>query len=508
MLVALRLGRIGAVLSLAVSVLVPAAHAGAGASSQPDPVSLKVAEFNIEYGGTHVSFDKVVQAIERSRADVVGIEEAQTHIPRLARALGWAYFSTRMQLVSKYPLIDPPGGDGIYEFVQLAPGEVVAIENVHLPSNPYGPFRIKQGATRKEVLELERRLRLPAIRPSLRAATDLQALGIPVFLVGDFNSPSWRDWTKEMVGVRYQIRFPVKWPVSVAVEDAGFVDSYRAVHPSPLKDPGLTWWAARPTLFGGYPNHSAPQDRIDLVYAAGDTTPTESLIVGETDSPLADIGVDPWPSDHRMVVSRFTVTPATEPVLVAVEEKDRLVDIGEPVDVVFHGRGEPGEHVAIVTAGGDPASGVVAEQATGPGHPPDGSLVFETIGWTAGAYEAVLLDGSDTELSRIPFWVKEPDAGPEISTGEPTYAVGEGVDVHWTNSPGNRWDWVGIYKRGRDPHVVYYLLWAYTHNTIQGSLTIDDTAHGPWPLPAGKYSVYLLADDGYKLLAGSPFSIG
>ncbi len=490
-------------LLLALAVLVPVARSAHAAT--PEPVELKVAVFNIEYGGTHVSSDKVVQAIKLGGADVVGIEEAQTHIPRLAHALGWPYFSVRMQVVSKFPLIDPPGGNSIYIFVQLAPGEVVAIENVHLPSNPYGPFRVKQGESRKVVVALERRLRLPAIRPWLQAARGLVAEGIPVFLTGDFNSPSWRDWTKQMVGVRYQIRYPVKWPVSLAVEQAGFVDSYRAIYPNPKAHPGLTWWAARPTLFGGYPNHSAPQDRIDLIYAAGDAIPTASIVVGERGSPLADVGVQPWPSDHRSVVSTFTVTPGIPPSMVAVDR--RLVDVGQDVNVTFHAPAGGGETVAIVPTGGDPATDVVAEQSTGPGSPADGTLTFASDKLAAGAYEAVLRGNGGAELSRIPFWVKELGAGPEVSTGKPAHAVGEPIDVSWSNAPGEWWDWVSVYRRDADPHVAYYLLWAYTHAAIAGSLTLDEAAHGPFPLPAGKYSIYLLADDGYKLLAGSPFTI-
>jgi len=154
------------------------------------PLPLKILNFNIEYGGVHVSFDKVVEAIRRSGADVVAIEEAQGHTQALRRALGWPYASGRLHILSKYPLIDPPDADGVYLFVQLAPGQVVAIENVHLPSNPYGPFEVKQGETKRSVLELERRLRLPAIQPYLQAAEGLGAQGIPVFLAGDFNAPS------------------------------------------------------------------------------------------------------------------------------------------------------------------------------------------------------------------------------------------------------------------------------------------------------------------------------
>ncbi len=497
---------VGAALVLTVATFAPLVPQASWAGSAPTataPIELKVAEFNIEYGGTHVSFDKVVQAIRRGGADVVGIEEAQTHIPRLARALGWPYFSTRLQIVSTYPLIDPPGGDGVYLFVEVAPGEVVAMENVHLPSNPYGPFRIKQGATRAEVVDLERRVRLPAIRPSLRVARDLVNQGIPVVLTGDFNAPSWQDWTSEMVGVRYQIRYPVKWPVSLAVERAGFVDSYREVHPDPKHDPGLTWWAARPEVLGGYPNHTAPQDRIDFVYAAGAVETTDSIVVGERGSPLSDVGVEPWPSDHRSVVSTFEVTPGVPPVFVAVDR--RLVEVGRDVGVTFHAPGTAGEHVKIVPAGGDPAADALADQPTGGGT--DGTLTFATDTLSAGGYEAVLLDGSGTGLSRISFWVEEPGTAPEISTGKGTYAVSEPIDVSWRFAPGERWDWVGIYKRGRDPHVAYYLLWAYTRSTIEGALTLDKDDHGPWPIPTGRYSVYLLADDGYKLLAGAPFEI-
>jgi endonuclease/exonuclease/phosphatase family metal-dependent hydrolase len=486
-----------------------AAPGTAAASSGPAyplaPIVLRVGEFNIEYGGTHVDFGKVVEAIRDGGADVVGIEEAQGHIPRLARELDWPYFSVRMQIVSKYPLIDPPGGNGIYGFVQVAPGQVVAIENVHLPSSPYGPRLAQRGLKRREVVQKERKVRLPAVRPSLQAARDLVVQGIPVFLTGDFNAPSWRDWTPAMVDARPQIRYPVSWPVSVAVERAGFRDSYRAVYPNVARHPGLTWWAARPTLPGWNPAKNAPQDRIDFVYAAGSAQAIDSRIVGEVGAPYADIHVDPWPSDHRSVVSTFTVTPATPPVMVAVEQ--RLMTVGEPAQVTFHAPGQSGEHVAIVPAGGDPATDAIAEQPTGAGSATDGTLTFASDAWAPADYEAVLVDGVDAELSRIPFWVAAPGAGPEISTGKTAYAVGEPIDISWWNAPGERWDWIGVYRRGADPHVAWYLLWTYTGASIVGSATLDDSSSGRWPLGAGEYSLYLLRDDGYKMAATTSFTI-
>ena len=503
-----RVALLGSILALALTGALPAAHAEPKPSPAApfDPVELKVLNFNIEYGGVHVSFDKVVEVIRKSGADVVAIEEAQGHTLALQRALGWPYASGRLQILSKYPLIDPPGADGVYLFVQVAPGQVVAIENVHLPSNPYGPFEVKQGETKRSVLELERRLRLPAIQPQLQAAEALGAQGIPVFLAGDFNSPSWRDWTPEMVGERFQIRYAVKWPVSVAVEEAGFVDSYRQVYPNPKRHPGLTWWAARPHLPFWDPGKYAPQDRIDIIYALGEAEATDAELIGEEGGPGVDLSVTPWPSDHRGTASTFTVTPGVPPVMVAAAE-ERLVAIGEDVGIVFHAPGAGNEHVTVVPAGGHPASDAIADQPTGASAPTDGTLAFPTDGWAAGAYEAVLLHGGGQELSRIPFWVKEPGTPPSISTAKDTYAVGEPIDVSWQNARGERWDWIGVYKRGRDPRIAYYLLWTYTGSTIAGSTLIDDSFRGPWPLDAGKYSVYLLRDDGYAKEAGADFTV-
>ena len=216
-------------------------------------LSLKVMEFNIEYGGHEIAFDSVVEAIQKSDADVVAIEEAWGNMPLLARRLGWRYFDPRMQLVSQLPLLAPPGSDGLYTFVGVEPGGVVAIGNVHLPATPYGPFKIKRGAGRGEIVALEKELRVPAVQPYLEALAGLADDGVPVFLTGDFNAPSHLDWTTDAVGTRSHMEYALEWPVSAAVEDAGFRDSYREVHPDPVKSPGLTWPAARPFVEGYNP---------------------------------------------------------------------------------------------------------------------------------------------------------------------------------------------------------------------------------------------------------------
>jgi hypothetical protein len=109
--------------------------------------------------------------------------------------------------------------------------------------------------------------------------------------------------------------------------------------------------------------------------------------------------------------------------------------------------------------------------------------------------------------ARIPFWVQGAGIGPEIGTVDRTYEERRPIQVEWQAAPGNRWDWVGIYRRGADPKVAYYIMWTYTDVAVEGSATFDDDAHGPWPLEPGDCSVYLLEDDSYKLLAGGDSTV-
>ena len=62
---------------------------GPTASAHGVPRTLKVMVFNIEYGGTQVSLRKVAEAVRKAAPDVVGLEEAETNTPRLARLAGY-----------------------------------------------------------------------------------------------------------------------------------------------------------------------------------------------------------------------------------------------------------------------------------------------------------------------------------------------------------------------------------------------------------------------------------
>ena len=329
------------------------------ASAAPAPTAsttLKVMSFNIFYGGDELNLqtrqfcrdpagcpetlDQVVAAIRASGADVVGLQEPTMNTRTIAEKLGWNY-SERTSYMSRFPIIDPPGANGLYVFVEPEPGRVVAVANVHLPSDPYGPYEARDGATRDEVLQLENDLRVPAVQTEVQNLPELAAQGIPVFLTGDFNSPSHLDWTPAVDAVRADVPYPVVWPASKALADAGFVDSFRSVYPNPVARPGFTWTPGSPEG-----EKVEVHDRIDWVLSMGPATATASSVVGEAGNPNVDIAVDPWPSDHRGVVSTFDITPAPMPLLAAVES--RSLEQGQTLRVRFHAAGEAGAEVSLL----------------------------------------------------------------------------------------------------------------------------------------------------------------
>jgi imidazolonepropionase-like amidohydrolase/endonuclease/exonuclease/phosphatase family metal-dependent hydrolase len=499
---------LGRRLLLALAALV-AAPAGAedpkpAAGARP-PIQIRVMTFNVEHGGTGVDIAKVVEALERARPDIVGLEEAEGNAPAIAAALGFEHVDRRSDVISRHPILDPPGGDGRFVLVEVRPAEVVAVANVHLPSDPYGPSLVARGEPLEAVLALERRLRLPAIEPVLAAVAALE--GVPTFLLGDFNAPSRRDWTAASTGRRPHLRYPVEWPVSAAVERAGFVDSYRAVHADPVRRPGLTWWAARPP--GGDDFSLEPRDRIDFVHAAGPARAVRSEIVGEAGAADVDLAVTPWPSDHRAVVSTFEVRPAPMPVLLAVNAQ-RRVETGGRLLVDFFAPEAAGLRLAIVpeharTEALEPAR-LAAAVGVAPGR---GAVELATEGLAPGRYEVVLLAGRKAALSRIPFVLGEPAAATELRVDRAVYEPGQEIGVRWRNGPGHRWDWIGIFPGSAAPSAENLLLWRHTRTAIDGQLSFDGTAPetGRWPLAPGEYRAVYLLDDAYEMAASARFSV-
>jgi len=516
--------RRGGIATALATVLALGGSTFAIAAPQPTAV-IRVMTLNIFYGGDELDLHngdfchrpagcpetlaQVEKVIHDSGADIVGIEEGEHNAGVIAGAIGWNA-SDRTQVISRFPIVDPPGAGGHYVWVEVLPGRFVAIGNVHLPSDPYGPYEIRDGATLDQVLDLETSVRLPAIQTSIGVLPPLAAAGMPTFLTGDFNSPSHLDWTAAVSAVRPEVPYPVDWPVSQALADAGFIDSYRAVHPDPVAVPGFTWTPGGPE---GDPHEV--HDRIDWVLSTGPAEALDSTVVGEAGGPDVGIGFDPWPTDHRGALSTFRVTPAVPAPFVAPSA--RRLFVGDSLEVRYRAGAGSGQSLAIVPAGGQPAA-AVASTPVGPPGTQDGTASFATAALAPGAYDVVLVSGGSV-ISRAPVWLYPPGTPTSVWTSKRTYVVGEPIVVSWRAAPGFRWDWLGVYSpgdTGSSPHSAgcnagcngnsRYLLYVYTQTAIEGSAIFDAGAapgSATWPLKPGSYEIRFLVDDSYRSIAVS-----
>ena len=247
-------------------------------------------------GGT--SLTRCIDAIRTTGADIVGLQECNAATARtIATNLGFYYLGIPdVSIVSRYPIlqsISTSGGSAVA--IELSPAQVVYLFNCHLAPYPYGPYSIREGRDQAFVINQEHQTRMPALNQLLATMAPYIAGSSPCFLVGDFNAPSHLDYAS----------YP--WPTSLACDTAGLLDSYRLMHPAnrtyppafAFDDPGITWTPR---------TDQEPEDafdRIDFVFfSAGDgMTLLESTDLDSRNS------VSPWPSDHRAVISRFTLTP-------------------------------------------------------------------------------------------------------------------------------------------------------------------------------------------------------
>ena len=300
------------------------------ACAQERVSELTVMSFNVWGGGGNEEKDvsETAAVIRKVGADVIGIQETRPEpdvcdaddcVPTgpsiardLAKSLGFFYYEQSKTnpalwanaILSRYPIGKATDNDlGVAIDVD---GRRVYAFNVHLTDYPYQPYQllgIDYGPapflkTAEEAVAAAAKARGPAI--DLLMKDMKQAAGADaVFLFGDLNEPSYRDWTEAAVKAgRHPL--PVRYPSALRIEqEAGMTDLLRSVHPDEVARPAFTW---TPTTEAT--DKDDHHDRIDYIFARAARLQTLSAaIVGER-APEADIIVTPWPSDHRAVMAK------------------------------------------------------------------------------------------------------------------------------------------------------------------------------------------------------------
>ena len=195
----------------------PTAEPTAESVDGADPMQLQVLTYNIEYGGDETT-DDVIRDID---ADIVGVLESYNRLPAIARATGYPYYNVGLQILSKYPIHEPSGADGLYSLIEVQPGSAVAFFNTHLDYVRYGPKLYLEGMPLDDVTRSEEEVRTESMRILIPDMERLASEGVPVFLTGDFNTPSHQDFIAATVGTREGIDEPIEWPTTRELIDAG-----------------------------------------------------------------------------------------------------------------------------------------------------------------------------------------------------------------------------------------------------------------------------------------------
>lgn len=471
----------------------PSTQPSSTSTPKAEPVSLALLVFNVEYGGTKAT-DAVIADLD---ADVVGVLESYNRLPEIAKAAGYPYYDVGLQILSKYPILEPSGADGLYAYIEVRPGEAVAMLNTHLDYVQDGPNRLERGVPLADVLATEKRVRLSSINALLPSARELLGRGWPVLFTGDLNEPSHLDWTAQ-TAAQHDGLGPVAWPVSQALVGAGLRDSYREVHRDVVADPGNTW--------GGVAGTKGSPRRIDYAYVGGPVQVVSSEVVGETGGDSVDRGYPKWTSDHRAVLSKLTVTPAPIPTTIALSS--RMVTVGDEVTATY--RMPNGVDEAKVTLTGPASASYDVDGASG-------TVQLKTDQLAPGAYRVDLLGRDDEVVATNDLYVRPKKATVKLTTDASSYDVGKPITVQWADGPANRWDWVGVYRAGADnPEKDDYLVWGYTggHDagalppSTEGKLVLGRDHQGkPWPLPPGRYTVRYLLTDQFTSVGSTTFTV-
>lgn len=212
----------------------------------------------------------------------------------------------RCSIISRYPFSGTtPNRYGGY--IDLGEGIIALVMNCHGAFKPYGPYQLAgidyggyPSTTDVEyVIKVNKEVRQEMVNKLLEDFASATTSFISIS--GDFNEPSWLDWT-EKTQLAAMTPYVVKWPTTLALWEGGVKgDAYRTKHPDPVVNPGYTWTP--------FPGVKDTKDRLDmtLYYLSPNTTVKSCQIIGE-DPNTSDIVLSPWIFDHRGVRTEFIYT--------------------------------------------------------------------------------------------------------------------------------------------------------------------------------------------------------
>lgn len=324
---------------------------------------LRVMQFNIWQEGTSVEggFDKIVDVVIASKADVVALSEVRNYKgadlhDRLLAALaakGATFYGKfgggDVGLLSRWPIVKT---EVVADSTKLDRGSIIAFHlrskdgreavvcSAHLDYRNYAIYLPRgydgnsfkmidaDGDGEPDPVTDPKKLhamdlasaRDEALKAFLAYVKEQELTKRTVILAGDFNEGSHLDWTEATRDLFSHNGVAIAWQNSKMLHKAGFRDSWRELFPDPVTHPGATWpapaWKRESTSWAPKVDE---RDRIDFIYHNGQgVKPSRAWIVGspqyyvynELAAPKTQdsfaLSKLPWPSDHKGVLVDFT----------------------------------------------------------------------------------------------------------------------------------------------------------------------------------------------------------
>jgi endonuclease/exonuclease/phosphatase family metal-dependent hydrolase len=288
----------------------PPATAPAPAPAAEPVTELNVLAWNIWHGGrrdgNELGLLRTVAAIRASGADVIAMQETYGSGPAIADALGFSFHlrSSNLSVMSRFPIVavhdlyEPFRLGGVT--LELSPGQELTVFSLWIHYLPSLSSEVSPHNSADDIVAAEWETRGSEARDILKALAPHIARSdeVPLIVAGDFNSPSHLDWTFSNRAIHSGRTVP--WPVSVQMDEAGFVDTYRVVHPDPREQPGRTW---SPRFLDAW------QDRIDYIYTHGPLLAAfDAAMIDSVELETAEGLEARWPSDHAAVLGSFWIS--------------------------------------------------------------------------------------------------------------------------------------------------------------------------------------------------------
>lgn len=269
---------------------------------------LKVLQWNIWHGGVHLADSgrhRVISLLREAKADVVLMQEAYGIQQMAARATGYRMKSKsdgdNLALFTSLPMEDSiPWREPFKSnpaIVTMRCGHRVVVNSLWLRyayRPEYTCYYPEVGGNPARWVHEDSLLALPDIRNLIE--NDVEPYlrpGMSAVVGGDFNACSHLDWTARAARFHHGYG-PVAFPASLYMQQAGYHDSFRTVHPDETLRPEGTW----AVIYG-----QTPYGRIDFVHSKGALRPVQSKIIRM----MPEIDA-PWPGDHAATLSVFRVT--------------------------------------------------------------------------------------------------------------------------------------------------------------------------------------------------------